>query len=394
MTDEQEPVATCFKEMRLTLQTLRSLYRQSSAGAIAIIVTVSLISVLHYVTSLHSLVLHELFKRLYYVPIAIAAVVAGTRGGLATSVLSTVLYVPHVVLEWHAWPAVQAEQYGEVLMFNLVALVTGGLADRLRTQRKRCEDVAAELREAYASLQARAEERQRVDRLVTVGRIASGMVHEIRTPLASILGSLEILETDFPATHPKTEFVQIAKHEVSRLQRVVAEFLDFAQPAPPAAQTIDLRLLVEGAARLARPVLACRDLDVNAHLPDEALMVHVDAEQVQRALLNIMLVSAPSLRNGQIVLTIQQRGDIGLITIELQGATTLVPTGELFEPFRTSGPGQGLGLATAARLIGNQGGAVRADMAEGTFRYVIDLPNTGVSTVPDLLRVRRRSHTK
>ena len=360
----------------MILQTWRSLDRPTAVSAIVIIVTVSLISALHYVTSLHSVVLHEIFKRSYYVPIAMAAVTAGTRGGLATSLFSTLLYVPHVVLEWHAWPAVQAEQYGEVLMFNVVALVTGGLADRLRSQRKRYQDTTAELRDADSSLQARTEERQRVDRLVTVGRIASGVAHEIRTPLASILGSLEILETDFPATHPKTEFVQIAKHEVSRLQRVVTEFLDFAQPAPPAAQIIDLRLLAEGAVRLARPALVCRDLDVNAQLPDEALMVHVDAEQVQRALLNIMLVSAPTLRNGQILLTIQGCGGTGRIMIELQGTTTLVPAGELFEPFRTSGPGQGLALATAARLIGNQGGVVRADMPDGIFRYVIDLPIT------------------
>lgn len=340
----------------------------------AIVLTVSAISVLHYATSVHWLVLHELLKRLYYLPIVVAAVILGTRGALATSVFSTILYLPHVILEWHAWPVLAAEQYGEILMFNVVALVAGGLTDRLRVQRARYQQAAAELREAYATLQARTEERQRIDRLVTIGRIASGIAHEIRTPLASVLGSLEILGSEFTPGHPKTEFVEIARREISRLQSVVTEFLDFAQPPPPAARPIDLRLLADGVARLARPALGCRELHLEVRVPEAALTVYVDAEQVQRALLNIMLVSAPTLREGRMALTLEHAGDTARITIKLEGAITLPPAGEIFEPFRMSGPGSGLGLATAARLIANQRGTAEADVADGRLLYVIHLP--------------------
>lgn len=341
---------------------------------LAIVLAVVAISALHYVTSLHWVVLHEVFKRLYYVPIVVAAVTAGSRGGLAASVFSTLLYLPHVVLDRHAWPVLGAEQYGEMLMFNVVAIITGTLANRVHAERQRCQDAATELREAYAALDARTEERQRVDRLVTVGRIASGIAHEIRTPLASVLGSLEILGTEFPPAHRKAEFVDIAKQEIARLQSVVREFLEFAQPAPPTVQAVDVRLVAQASARLARPALACRGLDVDARLPEAAIIVHVDAEQVQRALLNIMLVSAPWLRDGHIVLTIEDRSEIARITIELDGATTLPAPGEIFEPFRTSGPGHGLALATAARLIENQRGAVRAASVDGRLTFGIDLP--------------------
>ena len=358
----------------MTWRTSLPTSRATTTAALGIMVTVIAISVLHYVTSLHSMVLHELFKRLYYLPIVVAAVILGTRGALATSVFSTILYLPHVALQSHAWPVLAAEQYGEILMFNVVALVAGSLTDRLRLQRARYQQVAAELREAYDTLQARTEERQRIDRLVTIGRIASGIAHEIRTPLASVLGSIEILGSEFPPAHPKTEFVEIARREISRLQGVVTEFLEFAQPPPPAAQAIDLRLLAEGAARLARPALACRGLDLEVRLPDIALTVCVDAEQVQRALLNIMLVSAPALRDGRMVLRIEHTGNTARVTIQLEGATTLPPAGEIFEPFRMSGPGSGLGLATAARLLANQRGSSQADVVDGRLRYVIHLP--------------------
>jgi hypothetical protein len=71
---------------------------------------------------------------------------------------------------------------------------------------------------------------------------------------------------------------------------------------------------------------------------------------VQRALLGIMLADAAALRDGRFVLTIQRHGEMGEITIELEGATSLPAVDEIFEPFPASGRGHGLALATAARL--------------------------------------------
>ena len=358
----------------MTVPSALRVQRATFSRTIGIAVTVILISALHYLTSLQSVVWHELFKRLYYVPIVVAAVTAGVRGGIATSLLSTALYVPHVLLQWHAWPALESEQYGEVLMFNVVALVTGVLADRLHRQRQGLQDAAAALQAAYAALEARNEERQRVDRLVTVGRIASGIAHEIRTPLASVLGSLEIIGAEFPSAHPKSEFVAIATREIARLQAVVTEFLDFAQPAAPTTDAVDLRLVVRTVSRLAGPAVACRNLEIAARVPDNPLVVNIDVQQVHRALLNIVLASALVLRHGRITLTVQDPLALGRILIELEGPTTLPAAGDIFEPFRASGPGRGLGLAIAARLIGNQGGTVDAHVVDGHFRYVVDFP--------------------
>ncbi len=347
--------------------------RRLASGA-AIVVSLVAISALHYVTSFHSVVWHEVFKRVYYVPIVIAAVTAGRRGGLAASLLSTLLYLPHIALGWHAWPVVEVEQYGEMLMFNVVALVTGMLADRLRAERDQCRLTATKLREAYTSLEAQTDERLRVDRLVTVGRIASGIAHEIRTPLAGLLGCLEILGGEFPSTHPKAEFLDIAKREIARLQRVVTEFLEFAHPVPPAVHAVDLRLLAETAVRLARPALAHRGVDLDVRASDAVLPVYVDTEQVQRALLSILLACAPALRDGRIVLTIHQAGDIGQLTLEFEGRVSPPAAWDVFEPFPTAAHGDGLTLATARRLIENQHGTVRADVVDTRLRCVIGLP--------------------
>lgn len=348
--------------------------RRHVNGALAIAVAVMAISALHYLTSLHSVVLHEVLKRLYYVPIVVAAVMWGIRGGLATSMFSTLLYMPHVVFQWHAWPVLEAEQYGEVLMFNVVASVAGVLADRLHAERTHHRDAAVELQDAYARLRAGNDERVRMDRLVTIGRIASGIAHEVRTPLAGLLGSLEILENEFPRDHPKAEFVAIAKRQITRLQEVVTEFLEFAQPAPPAVRPVDLRQLVETTARLARITLARRGVSLDAPAPGTTVTANVDAEQVQRALLGIMLADTPSLRDGHISITIANRGDAAQIAVDLEGLTSVPAVGDLFEAFPTTACGHGLALATAGRLISNQHGTVKAEVIDGGLRYLIDLP--------------------
>ena len=352
----------------------------------AIVVGLVAISMLHYLTSFHSVVWHEVFKRLYYVPIVIAAVTAGRSGGLAASLLSTLLYLPHLTLRWHAWPVVEIEQYGEVLMFNVVAIVTGVLADRLRAEGDRCRVTAAELRKAYASVQAQTDERLRVDRLVTIGRIASGIAHEIRTPLAGLLGCIEILGAEFQRAHPKAEFVEIGKREIERLQRVVTEFLEFAHPAPPTVQAVDLCTLVETAARLARPALARRDVDLEVRTQHIMLPVSVDAEQVQRALFGILLVCAPSIRASRVVLAIHQASDIGQITVEFAGIIPPAVSWDVFEPFPAAAHGDGLALATARRLIENQHGTIRAEVVDGRLRCVMNLPVAKATTEDTALR--------
>lgn len=360
----------------MTVHAFRRQNRRHRRGVVAIAVAVLAISGLHYLTSLHSVVLHEVFKRLYYVPIVIAAVTCGIRGGLAASGLSTLLYLPHVVLEWHAWRVPGAEQYGEMLMFNVVAVVTGVLADRLHAERQRSQDATSELQDAYAKLEAGNVERMRLDRLVTTGRIASGIAHEIRTPLAGLLGSLEILETEFTGDHPKAEFVAIARRQIARLQEVVTEFLEFAQPAPPTVRTVNLRQLTEATARLARTTLARRGVSIDVQVITPTVTANIDAEQVQRALLGIMLADSPSFRDGHIGISIAECGPTAQITLDLEGETSIPIVGDLFEAFPTSARGHGLALATAGRLITNQRGTARAEIIDGRLRYLIDLPLT------------------
>jgi signal transduction histidine kinase len=335
---------------------------------------VVLISLLHYSVSVHITVLHELFKRLYYVPVVAAAVLYGVRGGLTTSVLASLLYLPHIVIAWSALPIVELNHYGELVLFNVVGVITGVLADRLHAERDRYQRSALELAAANTDLRAHAEERLRVDRLVTIGRLAAGVAHEIRNPLGGLLGCLEILQSGFPQAHPQHEFLTIARREVNRLDGVVTGFLEFARPPSPSRRTVDLCELVGSIGRLARSSLS-RQVELGLVLGRGPIVVEVDPEQLQRAMVNIMLEAAALGHGARLQVSVER--DEGEAQVDFEADGVDVPAdsvSQLFEPYSSADSRRGLALATARRLIENQGGSVEASVAANTLRCTVRLP--------------------
>lgn len=354
--------------------------RPPAAYLLILVASVAAISLLHYASNPHWLAVHELLKRAYYVPIVIAATLYGVTGGVAISILATVLYLPHVAMGHHGWPS-EFGQYAEVVLFSTVALVTGLLADRLRAERNRYQTAADELQKAYLALKAHSDERRRIDRWVTIGRVAAGAAHEIRNPLAGLLGALEILESEFPAVHPKAGFIELAKADVRRLENVVSTFLEFAQPAPPALQDAGVGAILDAACRLAAPSLAARGVEMSIKRPAEELFVHADVEQCERALVNVLLEAACSMRPGTIGVTIEHMAARARIQIDITSSKWSAESIQhIFEPFVGGGSNGGLALAVAKRLVENQHGTIGAEHAANGVRIVVDLPSIGRPT--------------
>lgn len=348
--------------------------RPPATHMLALVLSVVTISLLHYASSPHWLAVHELLKRAYYVPIVVAATLYGVRGGVATSILATVMYLPHVAMKEQGWP-IEFGQYAEVVLFNTVAVVTGWLADRLHAERNRYQIAADELQKAYVALKAHSEERTRIDRWVTIGRLAAGAAHEIRNPLGGLLGALEILESEFPPLHPKAAFIDIAKKDVRRLENVVSTFLEFAHPAPPLSQRVEVGALLETATRLAAPSLAARGVAVSIEPAGGELFVRADVEQTERALVNVLLEAAGAMRPGTIRVAVSHPPSAVRMRIDVSSSLwSPERVHHFFEPFACGALNGGLALAVAKRLLENQGGAVSADLVSGDVRIVIDLP--------------------
>ena len=151
-------------------------------------------SLAHYFTSPSLILWHNIFQRLYYLPIIYAAVRFGWVGGLETAALAGIFYIPHILKDWREYPGYAFNQYAEIVLFFLVGIVTGLLADGQRKKQEELEEAAKKLAAANRELRDNFERMKRADRLAAIGNLSAGLAHEIRNPLASIEGSAGILE--------------------------------------------------------------------------------------------------------------------------------------------------------------------------------------------------------
>jgi signal transduction histidine kinase len=338
------------------------------------------VSVAHYLTPPSHPLLHNLFQRLYYVPLLLACATYGVRGGLLTAAAIAMLYVPHIVLHWKHEPVYQANQAFEIGLLVLIGLVGGVLADRERSLRREAEVLAAERDRALEDLRETADSLRTADRLSTLGTLSAGMAHEIRNPLGAMGGAVDILEPDYPVGHPRREFVGILRKELDRLGRVAGKYLDFAREQPPEFQPVDLHKTVRSAVELLERSAARAGVSVVLRLASDLPPVMADAVQIRQVVVNLVLNAIQAMPAGGEIAIVTRRGD-DRIEIEVRDrgeGLPDAPVARLYEPFFSTRPGgTGLGLAVCRRIADAHGGRLSASAAEGGgARFVLVLPDT------------------
>ena len=361
--------------------------KKASLGKLTFIgVAIAATAIAHHVTPVGVFALHNVYQRLYYLPIFAAAHWFGLRGAVAASLLSAASYFPHILMDWGGMHGVHGEylqaQYAELFMFQVVAIVVGALAESERRSRDRQERTASELAEAYEKLRESFEQLLRADRLTSLGKLSAGLAHEIKNPLASIKASLEILFTELPLDRGKREFAEIVERELGQLQNTVDEFLQFARtPKPVLREPCDLGDVVASLKTLCSQEAQRHAVELDISIPQTLPEIEVDASQVQQALLNIVLNAIQAMPSGG-SLEIEIEGRPGGVVTRVHDQGPGIDAGDaarIFEPFfTTKARGTGLGLAIARKLIEAQGGDIRlASHGSSGSTFVIDLPDKG-----------------
>ena len=342
------------------------------------------ITALHYTTTTQRHQIHDIYRRLYYLPIILGGFWFTLRGGVASAISVSILYAPHVVFQWGHHPATRPEQYLEILLYNVVGFMTGLLAERENRQRARYQEAAERLEKSYGKLRQQAdqileieEQLRRADRLSALGELSAGMAHEIGNPLGSIKGTAEILRDAFPPEDKRREFTAILIKEVDRLGGVVRDFLRFAKPAPVGLGRFDVNEALREVLLLTRQqTLKNRVQTVFESGP--VAPVAGDAEKVKQAFLNLVLNGIQAMAEGG-TLTVSTR------TVDGQAEIGIADTGQgiaaedlerIFNPFFTTRQeGTGLGLAITHRIVEGHGGKieVKSEVGRGT-RFVMRLP--------------------
>ncbi len=332
---------------------------------------VLLVSALHFLTPVDSLVLHQIYQRLYYIPIILAALLFGWRGGLGAAGLSSLSYVPHIALHWqHQNYDYALNQYAEIAMFFVIGAVTGWLGDQKRRESERAEKINNELQIAYAELRQTVGQLLQAERLSSLAEIASGVVHEIRNPLGAIKGAVEILEDELAKDSPRREFAHIAKTEVERIDKLVQEFFHFARAKEPNRQPTDVNETIRAVKLLVESQAAAQTVEISEELADGLPLVLLDAEQIKQVLLNLAINALQAMpEGGELVFrSFQKDNNLYVETVDTGGGIDEAVKAKIFDPFfTTKDKGLGLGLSVVYKIINQHNGRIEIfDTSKGT----------------------------
>ena len=201
------------------------------------------------------------------------------------------------------------------------------------------------------------EQLRRNDRLVAVGQLAAGLAHEIRNPLASISGSVQLLLEGGNMSTNDQRLLQIVLREAERLNHLLSDFLRFARPTPPTMERHDLALICDELIEVVKGDPRFADIQfLKDYASNEFLC---DGGQLRQALLNLVINAAEAL-NGVGAIRLYAAPDPVIIRVEDSGPGLLPEVQkQLFNPFFTTKEnGTGLGLATVHAIVSAHGGTI------------------------------------
>jgi signal transduction histidine kinase len=217
-------------------------------------------------------------------------------------------------------------------------------------------------------------------RLAAIGRLTSGVAHEVKNPINAIVVHLELLREKMRAVDPDARrHMDIIGREIHRLDRVVQTLVDFNRPVELRLADFDLRRLTEDVALLASPEAARQGVKVETHLDGAPLPVRADADLIKQALLNIVLNGVQAMDSGG-VLSITARREDTAATIKVRDQGGGIPPeirDKIFNLyFTTKKTGSGIGLAMSYRVLQLHSGSLDfvSDIGRGTtFRLALPL---------------------
>ena len=194
-----------------------------------------------------------------------------------------------------------------------------------------------------------------------------GVAHEIRNPLSSIDLYAGLIAGDLPASDERKQHIEKVIEEVRRLNGVISEFLEFARPAPAQPQPTELAPLVANAAFLLAPEMQSAGISYEERVAPD-LVCYIDAEQMERALVNLMKNAVQAMRDGgHLTVRATVAGEEVVVEVADDGSGMSEEVqARLFEPFfTTKEKGSGLGMALVARAIEENHGRIEIDSRQG-----------------------------
>jgi PAS domain S-box-containing protein len=225
---------------------------------------------------------------------------------------------------------------------------------------------------------------RKVERLAELGTLASGMAHEIGTPMNVILGRAEYL-MERTKEEPLKKGLQTIVRQVERITRVMNQLLAFARRKPVERRPLDLRQVVDGNLDMFEERLTRNGIKVETTFAAACPAVFADADQMSQVVINLVMNAIHAMPEGG-TLQIAAAPDEGMVKLTVADTGHGIPQeviAKVFEPFFTTkefGKGTGLGLTVVKEIIEEHQGTIAVDSGPGkgtTFTIHLPVSETG-----------------
>ena len=278
---------------------------------------------------------------------------------------------------------------GTIITRNGGTAILGMIASLLKDEKNAIRGIILTFQDITKFVEME-EQVRRQERLATVGSLAAGIAHEIRNPLASLSGSIQLLRGELELHEDDRRLMDIVVKETDRLNTIITDFLDYARHPSAPADAVELLVLLGETIMLLR--------NSNIYRPEvtiftditPSLKVRADAKRLKQVFWNL-LINACHAMPGEGRITIaafpednDEENDERLCKIIVEDTGSGISKDNLkkiFDPFfTTKKEGTGLGLAIAYRIIEDHSGTitVQSDPGKGS-RFIIKLPLAGES---------------
>lgn len=264
----------------------------------------------------------------------------------------------------------------------------GDLADSFNHMGQELDSRERALREAQAQL-------IQSEKMAAFGQLGAGIAHEVKNPLAGILGMVQLSARAVPADHPIAENLIVMERETKRCASIIDNLLRFARQERSIDGRARLAKVVGDTVALMQHQMGLHGIQIEVGVDPELPDVAASANQLQQVLMNLMLNAQQAMEargHGRVSIAASLESD-GQVALSVSDDGPGIPKDiqtRIFEPFYTTKPagkGTGLGLSVSFGIIRDQGGQilVRSEVGEGTT-FIIRLPvasQPGEAATPD-----------
>lgn len=211
-------------------------------------------------------------------------------------------------------------------------------------------------------------EMQRSEKLASLGRLVTGVAHELRNPIGVVKATVQVMESEYRDIGDLKEFTTVIKEQVDRQNRVIQELLDFGRPSKQIAQPVNINSLMEKVLTFTSPMLRQHNILLDVRFDNNLPLVLIDPSKINQVFVNMILNAIQATPEGG-RLFIETGAEDQFILIKFRDTglgIELEQLSRIFDPFYTTkDTGTGLGLSICHQIIKSHNGNIQVSSTPG-----------------------------